>query len=313
MEYEGGVDLGAWDNRLSVGLTGSWKTTQHELIDQQLGFDGGAWIYEENVGDVRNTALEASVNAMVIETRAVTWSVTVSAAMNHNKLLRVDPGFTQAVLGNQRQAVGYPLYGYWGLRYHYADRNHDGIIAYNEVTFDTGASYAGSSIPTQEGSLATHIGLLHNTVTIGATFSYAGGYRVLDAIGQQADGYLTSFVTNNPRASLADQARVISELPGLSSAMYKDGTYVSLDELSLTYMVPERWTQALRAHSLSVTGAVRHLALWSRFPGADPRASNPGSSPALGGTTVVNNDVRLSGDNAVPLVRTWFVRVNVGW
>src|SRR4029077_19982595 len=80
MEYEGGVDLGAWDNRLNVGLTGSWKKTQHLLIDQQLGFDGGNWTYEENVGTVRNTGVEASVNALVIESRAVTWSVTASAA-----------------------------------------------------------------------------------------------------------------------------------------------------------------------------------------------------------------------------------------
>jgi hypothetical protein len=209
--------------------------------------------------------------------------------------------------------VGYPLYGFWGLRYRYTDRNHDGIIEYNEMTFDKTYSYVGSSIPTQEGALATHLGLLNNALAVGATFSYAGGYRVIDVAGATADEHSTSLATNNPHVSLADQARVLASASNLSSADFKDGTYVSLDELSLTYLVPGRWAQALKAHSVSVTGAVRHLALWTRFPGADPRVSNPGSSTALGGSSVVNNDVRSSGDNAVPLVRTWFVRVNVGW
>jgi hypothetical protein len=317
MEYEGGFDLGGWDGRLSAGLTASWKSTTDALIDQQLGFDLANWIYEENVGDIHNTNLEASVSAMVLQTRAISWSVTVSGAMSRNKLVRIDPGFTQAAVGfggSQRQVRGYPLYGYWAYRYHYVDGNHDGIVEYNELKVDTSASYIGSSIPIQEGSLTTHIGLLRNTFTFGALFSYAGRYKVYNYSGVSADLSGSSLTVNNPRASLADQARALAGM-GYSgtSAAIQDGTFLRFREVSLTYEVPARWVQALRVHSLGVTGAVRNLALWSRFAGADPEVSNPGLTVAANGSPSVNNDVRVSGDNAVPLARTWFVRVNLGW
>jgi hypothetical protein len=73
----------------------------------------------------------------------------------------------------------------------------------------------------------------------------------------------------------------------------------------------------VRAQSLSLTAAVRNLALWTRYTGPDPEASNGGqgasniqSAPTSNGLAV-NNDVR--GDfGAVPLARYWVVRLNVG-
>jgi hypothetical protein len=312
MEYEGGADLGLGGGRVSVELTGYWKSTTDALIDQTLGFDVGQLPYEENIGDIRNTGVEAGVNAMVVESRAVSWSLSLTAAVNHNKLLRLSQGYVQQLNGAQRQVAGYPLYGLWAHRYHYADANHDGILQFNEMTVADSASYMGSSLPTQTGSLSTHVGFLRNVIAVGALFSYAGGFKVVNSSATRADDNLNSREQNILHSPLVDQARALARMAhccNLMQGYIQDGTYLRFRELSLTYTMPTRWARVARTQSIGLVGGVRNLALWTRFAGADPEASNQGANS----NHTINNDVRTSGDDAVPLARYWFLRINVGF
>jgi hypothetical protein len=84
----------------------------------------------------------------------------------------------------------------------------------------------------------------------------------------------------------------------------------------VTYAVPRSLVRAIRMQSLSVTGAVRNLALWTRYSGPDPEVSNTYSSnlqtaPGQGAAYMVNNNVRAD-NGTVPLARYWVVRLNVG-
>jgi hypothetical protein len=95
----------------------------------------------------------------------------------------------------------------------------------------------------------------------------------------------------------------------------EDGSFIRVREVSITYAVPRSLIRAFRVQSLTLTGAVRNLALWTRYSGVDPEVSNTGGdnvqpAPTTGGN-VVNNDIR-EGFGAVPLARYWVVRLNVG-
>jgi outer membrane receptor protein involved in Fe transport len=308
-ESEGGLDFGLWGNRVSTEVTGYEKTTHDALFNLGLGWDLNTATYQENIGEVRNTGLEASVNVIVVQSRPLTWDMTVGASVNHNTLVHLAPGVTSQYSGSERQAVGYPLYGYWGQRYQYADRNHDGIIEVNEVTVADSTTYMGSSLPTQEASVATHVALWHGAISVGALFDYRGGYRVLNTAAQTS----TSREANDPSAPLWQQARWAAyqlTTVGFPSGYFEDGSFVRFRELSLTYALPARWAHAARVQSLSLTGAVRNLALWTRYTGSDPEVSLVGG--AYIGTASVNNDVRMSGPSAVPLTRYWVKRLNVG-
>jgi hypothetical protein len=88
---------------------------------------------------------------------------------------------------------------------------------------------------------------------------------------------------------------------------------VRFRELSLSYNLPTRWVRALHGSSLSLTGAVRNLALWTRYTGGDPEVSGGGTAQGnINGTTTTNNDIRASGLGAVPLPRYWLLRLNIG-
>jgi TonB-linked SusC/RagA family outer membrane protein len=324
-ELEGGVDLGLFQNRVSVDLTGYLKTTQNALYDQSLGFDLSSATIEENLGEVTNRGLEATITANLVQTNAFAWGVTLNAALNTNKLVHLARGITPQLLGqygsSQRNTVGYPLYGYWGLQEHYADKNHDGIIEASEVTLNDSVSYMGSSIPKQTGSLATHV-TLWRVLTISALFNYAGDYVVENGTAAAAAKQGTLAEQNIAGQPLWLQARAVAEqsigYQYIPSGFFEDGTFVRFSELSATYELPTRWARRIRARTLSVTGAVRNLALWTKYTGPDPQASTAsyyGTPPQLGANPYalggVNNDLRVD-QSAVPLARYWVVRLNIG-
>jgi TonB-linked SusC/RagA family outer membrane protein len=320
-ELEGGVDAG-WGNRVSLELTAYAKTTHDALVDVNLGGTLGNYAYEENIGEVRNTGVEGSVTVGVVQTRSITWDVAVNASVNHNTLLSLAPGVVaqtvQEYPGSERQTPGYPLYGLWAQQVTYADANHDGIIEPNEVTIADSASYMGPSLPTQEVSVSTHVGLWRGAVTVGGLVDYRGGYKIANAEAYYANGFANNEIAqNDPTAPLWLQARVgpNNSARATNSLDVEDGAFVRVREVSVTYALPRGAVRALRMQSLSVTGAVRNLALWTRYSGSDPEVSNTAGngvqlSPLSNGY-VLNNNVRED-FGTVPLARYWVVRLNVG-
>ncbi len=331
VEYEGGLDFGMWHNRASVELTAYSKTTRDALVTVGTGWDAGGFPYTENVGTVRNVGVEGGLTATVLQSGALTWDVTLNGSVNRNKLVTLAPGLPaqtfSGFFANYEFARGYPLYGYWGPRAQYADLNHDGVIEPNEVTVAQASTYVGSSAPTREISLGSHLQLFDGAVALGGLVDYRGGFRLLNgmALSAAADAAQSDAASNHRTAPLVDQARDVAQeivnVTGVDNraavaGFYQDATYARIRELSLTYTLPPRITRALRLQQTSITGAVRNLALWTRYGGTDPEVTNSvGFNAQLSPTSntfVINHDERED-VGAVPLLRYWVVRLNLGF
>ncbi len=321
-EFEGGVDLTGWTNRVSLEFTGYSKTTRDALVNVNLGGSTCCYTYQQNIGKVRNTGLEGSVTVVAVQSRVLTWNLTANGSVNHNTLVSLAAGVpaqvTNAYPAQYRQAPGFPLYGMWAQRLTYADANHDGIIESSEATVADSATYIGPNMPTREASVSTRVALWRGAVTVGGVGDYRGGYRLTNANAMYEDLIGNTRQTNDPSAPMWLQARAAQTAVsgGSGNALYvEDASFVRFRELSVTYTMPAAVVRALRAQSMSVTGAVRNLALWTRYTGIDPEVSttnfiNLQLSPTAGGRTL-NNDVRQD-YGGVPLPRSWVVRLNLG-
>jgi len=320
-ELEVGADMGFWSNRVSLEFTQFWKTTEDALINENVGWDLGNLGYEANLGEVQNRGLEATLNATLMQSRSFAWDVTLNASTVHNKLVRLAPGVSGTNVGYyQRDAAGFPLYGYWGTRVTYNDANRDHIIEPDEVTVADSATFIGSSSPTREASLATRLSLPRHALSLRALFDYRGGYRVLNGDAWAAAFSGTLKEQNDPRANLAFQARALVDASGAAAypaGFFEDGTFLRFRELSLTYSLPSRIARAVRVNDLSLTGAVRNLALWTHYSGPDPEVSAPGGQGAGSqfgtGTLFSNYDIRVNGFGAIPLARYWVLRLSAGF
>lgn len=306
-EWEGGLDLGLLANRVNLELSGYSKMTTDELITTSLGLTFNNLSVQENLGNVRNSGIEGSLSATLLATNNTTWSATVNASHNTNKLLKLAPGVTRNVLSSDvSNVVGYPLYGIWARRVTYADRNGDHIIVPNEVTIDDTASYLGSSFGKIEMSYSTSLSLFGGKLALNALFDSKSG----DLVNNQSSptrGTLRE--QNDTLAPLFDQARAVaSRIAFVNSLAYESGWFVRWRELSATINLPSRWLNVFRGRAVSVTAAVRNLGLWTHYSGLDPEVSDVGS---YGNNNF--GDFRSRSYSAVPLPRTWMIRLNAGF
>src|SRR5262249_5093698 len=144
----------------------------------------------------------------------------------------------------------------------------------------------------------------------------------------QAMLYQNQREQNVKSAPIADQARSVSAVlapgdayynAGMPAPFIEDGTFVRFRELSLTYAFPARLTRLLRSRDLSLTVAVRNLALWTRYGGLDPETTNAEGYNTVSLLPVFTQSAAVSNTNVradnftIPLPRYLVVRLNAGF
>ena len=282
-EYEAGLDADLWHERLHVEFTYYDKNSRDALIARRLaGSLGVSTTRFENLGEVSNKGVEISLNAQVLNTPNLTWSVTASAWGNRNRLIDLGPGITPIIFGlggaTQRHQPGYPLGGYWGRSYTFNDANGDGIITASEVTVAAAETYQGTPFPTHGGTFSTEIGFLKHFRLYGLLDGRLGNR--LDNSTEQFRCLLGICRGRRDRtAPLAEQGRAVAAVSyGLETGYFEDASFVKLRELSLTYFAPAEIARHVGASGLSVTVTGRNLVTWTNYSGIDPELNDAGQS-----------------------------------
>jgi len=282
-EYEAGFDADLWTQRLHFEFTYYDKNSRDALIARRLAPSLGVSTTRfENLGEVSNKGVEVSLNAQVVNTPNLSWSVTASAWGNRNRLIDLGPGITPIIFGlggaTQRHQPDFPLGGYWGRSYTFNDANGDGKITASELTVAAAETYQGTPFPSHGGTLSTEVGFLKHFRL----------YGLLDGrFGNRLDNSTEQFRClfgicrgrRDPTAPLAEQARAVAAVSyGLETGYFEDASFVKLRELSLTYTPPVEVAHRIGASGMSVTITGRNLATWTNYTGVDPELNDAGQS-----------------------------------
>ena len=117
-----GLELGLWDNRISIEADVYYRKTTDMLLSAPLPVTSGYETITRNVGSMENKGLEFALNTENMATDDFTWSTTFNISMNRNKVLKLanpapifgvgNPNFT-----NQTGVImeGKPVGSFWGL------------------------------------------------------------------------------------------------------------------------------------------------------------------------------------------------------
>nr|MCU0616893.1 hypothetical protein [Gemmatimonadaceae bacterium] len=207
----------------------------------------------------------------------------------------------------QLNAPGYPLFGLWGVQYTYNDANGDGILASNEMTYETNpdgtfkSSFVGPTYPTREFAFSPTVELFDRKLRLNAQFDRKWGMLKLNnTLRHMCQGGQSCRGLYDPNAPLELQAasRAINDR-GFLTGFYEDGSFTRFRELSVSYTMPDSWARSLRASRWNVVLTGRNLAVWTPFTGLDPE------------TTVGNSDTRGNEEFfSTPPMRTWTFRMN---
>jgi hypothetical protein len=324
-EFEVGVDLEFFQQRVLFEATRYDRRSTDALIDQPLPPSTGLTSRQENLGRVRNWGYEGRLNARVVDTRLVSFDLTVTGSLMNNKLVQANVR-EGALLSNAAafaqysgNKVGYPLISRFDRKIiKWGDDNNDGIIVPSEILVDTALSFLGSSIPQEQLGVIPNIGFFRDKIQLSAQFDHRNKFSVVNVheINRCVSASNCQGI-NDPNAPLFEQMRAIlwkksGQAPTVDPAIkapsnygvYFEGiSYTRLREMSLTYALPERAVARLGMRNGTLMLAARNLALWTNFSGGDPERTFTPGIPYAEGYAVNPN---------LPPTRYFILRLSLG-
>jgi TonB-linked SusC/RagA family outer membrane protein len=317
-EFEAGFDAGFFGERVGVELTYFDKRTSNLLLRNPLA---PSLAYTEdpfvNAGKVDNQGIEFTVRATPVSRQSVSWDVAFTGSTLRNKLVSLG----DIVIPDQaeispdltiRYTPGRPLSAWYSSKILSVDTAAGFALVTDEPV------YAGPQLPTFTANLSNTV-TLFRSLRLYALLTTQRGAKIFN-VGPLVRDMITgiSAEVNLP----ADQGGYSTEEKIRRFGPFKtaDGTpvplvldeylqstdFVRLQELSLTYTLPDAILQPIRAAGGSITVGGRNLHLWksSDFQGWDPAVQ---ANTTAGGLNQLINIEEFT----VPQARRWLVRVNL--
>ena len=310
--FNAGIDYGFLGGRLRGSLDYYWKNTDNLLVDLPVPQPAVVSSQLQNVGSVRNTGFELSLEALAVDREDLSVSFNLNASTNTNEVVSLG-GRDRIVYGSVSGAgltgvqsyliePGRPIgtfYGpeFVGFRDIEGDDVDGPVQVFNDYE-DTDGDGIGDRLleaPTADPSTEDRqvIGNAQEDLTYGfnATVNWRNwdanlfiqGKYGQDIFNNTALTYTAktqALTSNNFLASAVEDPTTVEESPTYSSRWIQDGSYLRLDNLSIGYTfagIPQ-----VSQARVYVRGS--NLLLITPYSGIDPEIStdNTGALPALG-------------------------------
>ncbi len=92
LSYEGGLEMGFWDDRLTADITAYYIHSYDQLLLSPVPNSSGYNAIRINTGVMDNRGLEAVVSARLVQKNSFSWKTGLSFAHNRNRLVQLDEG-----------------------------------------------------------------------------------------------------------------------------------------------------------------------------------------------------------------------------
>lgn len=291
-----GVDFGFLNNKITGSVDVYDKNTTDMLfkynVSASLVPGGAIWA---NGGSINNKGIEVSLSASPVTGKNFSWSSTINAAYNKNKITSLKgpyssgdsvrysdpegPGQTNATL--QILKVGYPLGQFFSLKYAGKDASGNSLFYKRDGSTTTTPSigtdyfYLGSAQPKvlMGWSNTFKYKELELNVFIRGTF----GNKIFNAT--RADlSYTAGATVNNILNSAADDKITDTRNSFYSDRYIENGSYVRLDNATLGY----NFRNPIKSVSnIRVYVSTNNLFTITGYKGIDPEINQGGVAPGV--------------------------------
>ncbi|HMN90471.1 MAG TPA: SusC/RagA family TonB-linked outer membrane protein [Saprospiraceae bacterium] len=286
-ELEFGVDLGFFNNRITLEATYYNKVVRNLILDLVPASSTGITNIATNAADLENRGFELGLGITPIRSNNVNWNTRLLYWQNRSEItdLRVPvirTGGFGIALGQYLIAEGYSPTTVIGNPANpnipgnatiYGDRQPDFQMSwFNQITLFKNLDF-NFLLHYQEGGVAINLNAF-----LWDTGGTSPDWSVPDVI-QNADGSTTQTVRGRARAA----RRAAGD-----TGVYIDPTsYLKLREVGLYYTLPKGiFGQVVDRARIGVSA--NNLLLWTNYTSYDPEVSNFGVQPINGGVEVAN-------------------------
>jgi iron complex outermembrane receptor protein len=285
--WNAGIDLGFFDDRLTLSLDGYYRKTKDLLNYIPVAAMSNLTNYlNSNIGDLENRGFEADINGIIISKPDMSLTVGANIAYNRNKITKltasandktgVEVGSITGGTGNnvQMHQVGYPAYAYHVYQQvydedgnpifgEYVDRNGDGTIDSDDKYF--------FHKPSPDVTVGLNISFMWKRWTAAlsghGSFGNWNYYNVASDAEALADLWTNSFVSNR----LASCRKTNFETAEYLTDYYvRDASFFKFDNFTIGYTFPKIFSAADRDISLNIYGTVQNICTITDYDGLDP-------------------------------------------
>lgn len=326
-----GIDYNLFNNRLSGSLDFYRNNTYDLLFSVNIPTVTGFSNIQTNLGQLRNTGLEASLTYKVMDKKDFKWSTTFNFWTNSNRIIHLTGQDVNPADGIEDDLVGSGLF-INKSRYAIFDYEYNGIYAINDTRLPgfTVGSYKiadldkSNTITDKDRTLlgrresAYQISLYNNFSYKAFSFSF-----FLNAIQGGKNGYLGNnnpsyfrdgngtrnnylngidyWSPSNPNGKYPRNISGARSYNETSLNRWQDRSFVRLQDASISYNLAATVLKKVKAQAINIYISGKNLITWTKWEGWDPEpVSTDGLNNAAGG---------LLGTR--PVMRAFTVGINI--
>lgn len=287
--YNVGLDLGFWNDRLTLGLEAYYRKTT-DLINK-IPVPALAnltnWL-TTNIGDLENKGVEVELNAIAIDTRDWSWTIGANVTYNNNKITNLNmsandksgvaTGGISGGVGNtiQMHQVGYPTSAFYvyeqvydaegrPIEGEYVDRDGNGVVNAADRYF--------YNKPAADVTLGLNTTLMYKNWTLAISGHGSIGNYVYNNVA--SDGEMTADLWTNNFGSNRMNSAAWSDFDKaqyLSDYYVRDASFFKIDNITLGYTFPSLVKSAKldRSLGLNIFATVQNVCTFTKYDGLDP-------------------------------------------
>lgn len=332
LQYDGGIDLGFFRNRISITVDAYYKKTSDLLLTVPIPATSGQLTALQNYGIVENKGLEISLNSENF-TGLFNWNSNISFSLNRNKIISLGEGVSYinnyTSDGTFISKVGEPVGSFYvylndGVFQATDDIAHlpsnktpslPGYQRYKDINKDGKIGLANDRVIAGNSQPKFIFGITNNLSyhAFDLSFLFQGSY--VNKIYNYNANYLnlgtgyTNATTKlldrwRPDHTNTNVARAIQDPAPLASDLYiEDGSYIRLKSLTFGVSIPNKWLHVARVNNLRLYVSGQNLIIWTKYSGFDPEGGRNEQATATQGY-----------DNAVyPASKTYLAGLSIAF
>ena len=310
--FDAGIELGLWNDRLTVDLTYYYRLTTDAIINTSIQASSGLddLAFNQNVGTIENKGIELGIASRNL-VKAFKWTTRFNIAHNRNEVLDVGTATPDALdggFGDVRAVPGEPVNTNFIVRWSHVDpatghpvyltRDGEETYVYSVVNDRVAA---GNGAPDFTGGLTNEFSYKDFDLNFLLYFSVGG--QIYDDAAKRHMGVVTDW---NMRTDVFDRWRKpgdVATYPRLTMDMrnwggnanfwqnnhslwLEDASFMRLRTVSLGYNIKPK---AGRVNNIRISFNGTNLMTFTNYRGMDPEVARERENPQqrnIGGTNV---------------------------
>ena len=306
------MDYGLWRDRVQGSIEYYQKNTYDLLFGRPLVLSSGIPSVDENIGNLRNSGIEFSINTVNVRTKNLTWKTGFNISTVANEIIKLPQ--ERVKNGAFQLEVGRSLFDFHIREFAGVDPQ-DGAAQWYQNVLDAAGTptgerkttkvygnatdyYQGTAIPKWLGGISSN--LTYKNFDLAVLLNFSGGNKILDDdYSNLMHGFTSGYGSQLHRDILnrwqkpGDVTDVpildpnITDIVQRSTRYLVSGDYVRLRNVTLGYTVKLPWKSV---RNLRVYAQADNFLTWTKGrKGLDPETTNAQGIP--NGTTNNNSSV----------------------